>query len=191
MTRSIIAFAGFQGSGKDYRCNELVQTQGYTKLAFATALRRITFTALGYTYEYGMEHYEELKQTELINGMTLRNIMEKLGTEGIRHYDNDFWVRCLIHDIEELPEDANVCISDLRFYNEYDGIKQYCDEKGYEFKLIFCDFHSERYDNKNTHASAKLASFLSGIGYKDGAEVADKYMQIYINSLTNTGYVLS
>lgn len=48
-----------------------------------------------------MEHYDELKMTPLYNGQTLRNMMEHLGTEGIRYYDNDFWAKCLLREIEK------------------------------------------------------------------------------------------
>ena len=182
MTKKIIAFAGRQGSGKSYRCQAL-EKSGYKNMAFADALRRIAFATLGIPYEWGMEHYDELKQTPLYKNLTFRNILENLGTEGIRKYDNDFWIKCLIKDIEKTPEDTNICISDLRFYNEYKGIKEYCDSKGYEFEFIFCDFHSERYESNNPHASARLANFLCEVGYQDGDYIKDEDMTIYINSI--------
>lgn len=182
MARKIVAFAGKAGSGKDFRCNTLVAHHGYKKLAFADALRRIAFVTLGYDYEWGMAHYDELKQTDIINGLNFRNILENLGTEGIRYYDNDFWARCLITTIDRLPEEQNICVSDLRFYNEYSALKEYCDNKGYDFEFIFCDFHSDRYEENNTHASARLAGFLKDIGYEDGQPIDDKYMQMYIHS---------
>lgn len=129
-----------------------------------------------------MKNYAELKKTVLYNGQTFRNILENLGTEGIRSYDNDFWIKCLIHDIEE-AEEENICISDLRFYNEYAGIKKYCDEHGYEFQFIFCDYHSPDYEPYNFHASARLANFLCEVGYKDGEPIKDEDMQAYIESM--------
>lgn len=181
MARKIVAFAGVQGSGKDYRCQELVRTKGYKQLAFATALRKIAFVTIGMSYEEGMKQYEELKKTVLFNGLTFRNILENLGTEGIRSYDNDFWVRCLIHDIDKLPENVNVCVSDLRFYNEYIGLVEYCAKKGYEFEFIFCDYHSERYEANNSHASAQLANYLVNIGYEDGEHITSTDMFTFKN----------
>ena len=182
--RKIVAFAGKAGSGKDYRCQQLVNTQGYKKIAFADALRKIAFATMGYTYDYALEHYDELKKTALTtNGLTMRNIMENLGTEGIRKYDNDFWVRCMIKEIQATPEDTNICISDLRFYNEYEGLSKFCEDNDYKFKLIFCDFHSARYENYNPHASARLAQFLYDLGYRDGEEVKGEVMQAYIQSM--------
>ena len=115
--------------------------------------------------------------------INFRKFLEFMGTEGIRHYDNDFWCKCLLKDIEEVPEDTNICISDLRFYNEYKYLKEYCDKKGYEFSFVFCDYRSERYQDFNPHASARLANFLKEIGYADGDEIKDDDMQIYIESM--------
>lgn len=182
--RKIIAFAGVQGSGKDYRCQQLVKQGNYVKMAFGDALRKILFITLGIPYETGMENYEELKKTPLFNGQTLRNMLEHLGTEGIRKYDNDFWVKCLIKDIATIPEDMNICISDLRFYNEYKYLKEYCDTNGVEFEFIFCDYHSDRYVANNLHASARLANFLKEVGYQDGDYIKAADMQIYIESMT-------
>ena len=166
-----MAFAGVQGSGKDYRCQQLLKQGNYKKMAFADALRKIAFTSLGIKVDKGLENYEWMKA----NGC--------MGTEGIRSYDNDFWCKCLIKDIDNADEKLNICISDLRFYNEYKYLKEYCDKKGYEFSFIFCDYHSDRYDPFNTYASARLANFLKEIGYADGDEIKDDDMQIYIESM--------
>ena len=183
MTRKVIAFAGKAGSGKDYRCSVLVKNHGYVKMAFADALRRVAFATLGMDYNEGMDKYEELKRTKIFGDLTFRNILENLGTEGIRKYDNDFWVKCLINDMEKENADKDICISDLRFVNEYDKLKKYCDERGYSFELVFCDYHSERYEEVNNHASAQLANFLKNLQYEDGEVVSDDIMQTYITSL--------
>lgn len=183
--RKVIAFAGRQGSGKSFRCSSLVKTQNYKSLAYADALRKIIFVTLGIPYDYGMEHYDELKMTPLYNGQTLRNMMEHLGTEGIRYYDNDFWAKCLLREIEKTPETQDICISDLRFYNEYETLKEFCMEHEYDFQLIFCDYRSDRYEEHNNHASARLANFLSEIGYHDGDVVKDSDMEAYIEAMKN------
>lgn len=193
MSRKIVAFAGVQGSGKDYRCSQLVKQGNYKRMAFADALRRIAFTSLGIPIDKGTANYEWMKANQCIEtsfedgtstAISFRKFLEYMGTEGIRHYDNDFWCRCLVKDINDLDDDSvNVCISDLRFYNEYKYLKEYCDKKGYEFLFIFCDYHSDRYIDFNQHASARLANFLKEIGYTDGDEIKDEDMQIYIESM--------
>ena len=192
MTRKIMAFAGVQGSGKDYHCQQLLKQGNYKKMAFADALRKIAFTSLGIKVDKGLENYEWMKANGCVRTIfedgsdvtiNFRKFLEFMGTEGIRSYDNDFWCKCLIKDIDNTDEKLNICISDLRFYNEYRYLKEYCDKKGYEFSFIFCDYHSDRYDPFNTHASARLANFLKEIGYADGDEIKDDDMQIYIESM--------
>ena len=187
-----MAFAGVQGSGKDYRCQQLLKQGNYKKMAFADALRKIAFTSLGIKVDKGLENYEWMKangciRTTLEDGsdvtINFRKFLEFMGTEGIRSYDNDFWCKCLIKDIDNTDEKLNICISDLRFYNEYKYLKEYCDKKGYEFSFIFCDYRSERYQDFNPHASARLGNFLKEIGYADGDEIKDDDMQIYIESM--------
>lgn len=187
-----MAFAGVQGSGKDYRCQQLLKQGNYKKMAFADALRKIAFTSLGIKVDKGLENYEWMKANGCIRTIfedgsdvtiNFRKFLEFMGTEGIRSYDNDFWCKCLIKDIDNTDEKLNICISDLRFYNEYKYLKEYCDKKGYEFSFVFCDYRSERYQEFNPHASARLANFLKEIGYADGDEIKDDDMQIYIESM--------
>ena len=51
--RKIVAFAGVQGGGKDYRCQQLLKQGDYKKIAFADALRKIAFTSLGIKVDKG------------------------------------------------------------------------------------------------------------------------------------------
>lgn len=192
MIKKIVAFAGKAQTGKSFRCNQLVKQGSYKQLAFADALRRIAFTSLGIKVEDGMKHYEWMKTNPCVcvifedgseHKVTFRKYLEFMGTEGVRHYDNDFWAKCLLKDIDDTPEDMNVCVADLRFYNEYKHLKEYCDKRGYDFSFIFCDYHSEGYQEFNQHASARLANFLKEIGYTDGDEIKDEDMQIYIESM--------
>lgn len=196
MTRKIVAFAGLEGSGKNYRCDQLVKQGNYKSMAFADALRRVAFASIGMPFEAGMKQYEWMKAHPCIHitdednaeySINFRKFLEYLGTEGIRHYDKDFWARALIKDIDELPDTINVCVSDLRFHNEYKYLKEYAQEHGYEFEFIFCDYHSDRYKTDNGHASARLAAFLKEVGYEDGDRIKEEDMQHYIDALEELG----
>ncbi len=162
--RKVIAFCGFESSGKSYSAKRLFTTMGFAKTSFANTLRDVAFRTIGMPYEEGMKKYAELKQTELFNGLTFRNILENIGA-AIRKYDEDFWVKGVIKFIEENPK--NVCIDDLRYPNEYKVLKDYCKRNNIDFKLIFCDYHSESYRDDNPHESAQLAKYLKEKGYKD------------------------
>jgi len=183
--REIVAFIGRGGSGKDYQCNLLVE-KGYKKLAFADALRDIAFSSLKIE-DRSPEHYDELKKYNCIqvadsfsegegiqldavhptgHYMNFRTFLELLGTEGIRKYDNDFWCRALVKTLED-NEYKKVCISDMRFPNEYHYLKDFADKNDYDFKVVFCDYHSDRYQVVNEHESAKMGNWFASHGYQD------------------------
>lgn len=181
--KKIIAFVGRAGSGKDYQSSLLVE-QGYHKMAFADALRKIAFTALGIDYNWGMENYDWLKQNEIIptSHFNFRDVLEKLGTEGIRKYDDNFWAKCLVKDLED-NKYSHVCISDLRFPNEYLALWYYATTANYEFKCIFCDYKSERYQEQNNHASAALSNYFANRGFQDLQEITYEDIQEYMKSI--------
>ena len=168
MTRKVIAFCGFEQSGKNYSCKRLMTTMGFIKTSFAHTLRDVAFSTLGIPFDEGMIKYEELKKTPMYKDLTFRNILENLGA-AVRKYDEDFWAKGVLNFIKSTPK--NVCIDDLRYPNEYRVLKEYCEDNGISFKLIFCDYHSEGYRDDNPHESAQLAKFLKGRGYEDQEEV--------------------
>ena len=170
MVRKVIAFCGNAQSGKGYSCKRLMTTMGFVKTSFAHALRDIAFSTLDIPFDEGMLHYEELKKTKIYEDLTFRNILENLGS-AVRKYDEDFWAKGVLTYINNTPK--SVCIDDLRYPNEYRVLKDYCKNNGIEFKLIFCDYHSEGYEENNPHESAQMARFLKGRGYTDQEEVDD------------------
>lgn len=175
--RKIIAFCGFESSGKDYSCARLMMTKGFRKFAFADALREVAFKTIGISYEEGIKNYAELKRTELINGLNFRNILENLGS-AIRRYDKEFWVKTVLVKINECID--NVCISDLRYANEFIMLQEYARQHDIDFKLVFCDYHGEHYRTDNPHESATFARFLKDLGYKDQQYVLEADVRAYI-----------
>lgn len=182
--KQIIAFVGRAGSGKDYQCN-LLKEKGFTKMAFADALRDIAFSSFDIPYAFGMERYEEMKANEdcikvvtedSAHKVSFRKFLELLGTQGIRKYDNDFWCRALIKTLKD-KQYKKVCISDMRFINEYTYLKKFAEENDYVFKVLFCNYRSDRYQDNNTHESARLANYFCTHGYIDLQEITDDDMQ--------------
>lgn len=180
MKRKVIAFCGFEQSGKDYSCKMLMETKGFEKVSFADALREVAFKTLGIIPEEGMKKYEYLKTHPVYESLTFRNILENLGS-AIRRYDRSFWAKTVL--VKILESSKNICISDLRYANEYKIVKQFCDERGIEFKLVFCDYHSEKYNDRNPHESAKLARYLKDRGYEDQQYVPESTIDNYISYL--------
>ena len=169
--RKVVAFCGFEQSGKSYSAKRLMTTRKFKHLAFADALRDCAFHTIGMDFEGGMKKYEELKKTDLINGLTFRNILENLGS-AVRKYDKDFWVKAVLKLISDCTD--NVCISDLRYSNEYWIVKKYCEENEIDFKLVFCDYHSDGYRDDNPHESARFAKYLKELGYEDQQYVKEE-----------------
>ena len=189
MTKEIVAFIGRAGSGKDYQCKLLVD-KGYKQLAFADALRKIAFNVLGLTYEEGMAQYDFLKENACLmvatetrgQSFNFRRFLELLGTQGIRKYDNDFWCKCLIKDLINNPWDK-ICISDMRFTNEYDYLYEFAKNNNYNYKVIFCDYHSDRYQENNFHESAKMGNWFATHNYKDLQEITKEDIEKYKEEL--------
>lgn len=162
--REVIAFIGRQGSGKSFQSARLVKERGFKKLSFADPLREIAFNVIGMDFNEGIKQYDELKRTELINGLNFRNILENLGAS-VRKFDRNFWVNALITKIKECPD--NIVIDDMRYPNEYELLRNFCLSKGYEFTAYFCNFKSMVYEEKNPHESAKMSNYLAKLGYQD------------------------
>ena len=175
----IIAFVGKAGSGKDYQSKKL-EEQGYIKIAFADILRQVTADICRISYNKMMEQYDSFKTTEYFPNYTGRQIMENIGS-AIRKHDINFWVNAVINKIEK--EHLNkVVISDMRYPNEYMKIYDFCAENEIEFKCIFCDYKSERYDANNPHESAKMSNYFSERGFKDLQTIGLKDIYDYIDS---------
>lgn len=191
--KEVVSFIGRAGSGKDYQC-QLLQDNGYVKVAFADALRDIAFECIDLDEQEGMIFYDYLKSHDCIElrlpddyrRFNFRQFLERLGTQGIRKYDNDFWCSCLLQTLEN--KNANkYCISDMRFPNEYNITKNWCLENGYEFKCIFCDYHSDRYQENNSHESARMGNYFATHGYSDLQEISDSDMKDYFIYLDGVG----
>ena len=164
MKREVIAFIGRQGSGKSFQSKKIVSERGFKKLSFADPLREIAFNIIGMDFDEGMKKYDELKRTELINGLNFRNILENLGAS-IRKYDRDFWANALLTNIKGCPD--NIVIDDMRYPNEFEIVRTYCVSQGYDFKAYFCNYQSDVYDENNKHESAQMSNYLASVGYQD------------------------
>ena len=162
--REVIAFIGRQGSGKSFQSKKLVKERGFKKLSFADPLRDIAFQVIGMDFENGMKQYDILKRTTLINGLNFRNILENLGA-AVRKYDKDFWAMALVTNIERCAE--NIVIDDMRYPNEYEIVRNFCNKHDYSFKAYFCDYKSDIYVENNEHESARMSNYLANNGYEN------------------------
>lgn len=127
----LIGLTGYKQAGKDSTADVLVKHFGFTKLAFADALREIALAANPFIEvnehmvyerydalldEYG---YEECKYFK-----DFRGFLQRLGTEGIRKsLGPEVWVNAVANKMADDP-DRNYVITDCRFPNEANWIKE-------------------------------------------------------------------
>ena len=115
---------GFQArSGKDTVAAFLCEQYSFHQIAFADALKEGAKAIFGLTDD---QVYGELKETkDPFWEDTPRNILQQMGTECMRKgYRDDIWVKC-VERIVRRATDSNWVISDVRFPNEADAIKEW------------------------------------------------------------------
>lgn len=129
----IISISGRIGSGKDTVADHLVDKYGFTRMSFADSLKdaiSIIFSwdrelLAGVTAESRRwrEEVDEWWADKLeMPGLTPRWVLQYWGTEVCRKgFHNDIWVASLENKLRTL--DKNVVITDCRFLNELQAVK--------------------------------------------------------------------
>lgn len=127
----IVGITGKAGAGKDTIADRLVTEWGFKKLSFAAPLKAVL---LKIDPILGMDIFqpghtitlsEALKKFGGEDGVkklypSYRKYLQKLGTEGIRAIDEDFWIKAAIKEIDKEDRDARLVFTDCRFPNEAD-----------------------------------------------------------------------
>jgi len=107
----IIGLTGQRGSGKDSVGARLVERHGFTRVAFADALKDIA-TVIGWNGDKSDQ--EPCSTCGMLQG---RELLQQLGAEGVRdHIAEDAWVTAAFRRIPAGV--SNVVITDVRFLNE-------------------------------------------------------------------------
>lgn len=125
----LIGLTGLAQSGKDTVADYLVSRHGFEKKSFADPLKQVLrsmdpvlgndITAPGFliTVTQALERFGE---TAVKNTYPrYRKYLQKLGTEGIRKIDPDFWIKAAEQTLEE---SGRYVFTDIRFPNEADFI---------------------------------------------------------------------
>ena len=130
MSRPNFALIGRARSGKDSTALRLGWAHGYTRLAFADALKT---SALDLDPIVASVAGEELKLSYLVNRWgwdhakerhpEVRRILQYMG-QGIRDMDPDFWLRPVLNQIEGAKRLGwPVVVTDVRYRNEVEALK--------------------------------------------------------------------
>lgn len=126
----IIGLSGYARSGKDTIASHLVDNHGYTKMAFADPIRQ-SLIRLNPTIEViGMGGYMSLATAVRLLGwevlksdcLEVRRLLQRMGTEvGREMFGENFWIE---QAFKQIPNNASIVFSDVRYRNEADAIKE-------------------------------------------------------------------
>ncbi len=128
----LIALSGAARSGKDSVADRLVARHNFTKISFAAPLKQ-ALLATDPWIGYHPNHPTQLVRlsTALANESEdaikqlfpeYRRLLEKLGTDGIRAIDDEFWVNAALDQIEDVS--GRYVFPDARFQNEVTAIRE-------------------------------------------------------------------
>lgn len=128
----IIALSGFSGCGKDTVADYLVKSHRFKKVSFASHLKDVLSLLFGWERDLlegsskesrvWRETPDRFWSQELGYPVVPKQMLQYFATDIIRtHLHKDFWALSLKKQIKNL--NSSIVISDLRFENEYQIIK--------------------------------------------------------------------
>lgn len=127
----IVGMTGLAGAGKDAAADRLVSEFGFIKRSFAEPLKKVLliqnpiigadhFTTRPIQLRDAIERYGEAGVKMVYP--EYRRLLQRLGTEGIRAIDPDFWVKAALADA--MDESLKYVFTDVRFPNEAKAIEE-------------------------------------------------------------------
>jgi hypothetical protein len=129
-----IAFTGEAGHGKSTAAQYLTQNKNYVELMFAKKLKDMIIDLFGIDEKYV---YDPNFKNEIIPELntTGRKLCQVIGTELFRNAlmkeipelklkGETVWIHNIAKQMEKLPKNQKIVISDCRFEDEYDFLKQ-------------------------------------------------------------------
>jgi hypothetical protein len=123
----IIGLTGYAQSGKDTVAKVLVEQYGYIRVAFADRIRDFLFESnpmfdsvagepkfvKDYVIKYGWEDAKKNPQ--------IRRLLQNVGVAARNIFGEEFWID---QAMRQLDPDSNYVITDVRFINEADALRQ-------------------------------------------------------------------
>ena len=167
----VIGLTGRAGAGKDTVADRLVAKHGFTKMSFAGPLKDILLSVNPILGFHPMHPGTLITLSEALTDCggedgvkklfpKYRSYAQKLGTEGVRKYDPDFWINTAIKEVVKLPRDARVVFTDVRFPNEAATIQRFFG-RDYTTELWFVDRPESGLRSVTAHASEEHAGAMN------------------------------
>lgn len=149
MKRKLIAFAGRKRSGKTTLAKELQEKDNAVIITIANYLKKLCCEIMNMTFDDFIlkkdngyifdaipnERWYSIisKETDInvddirkeLDGKhitTIRQLLQVIGTDVIRKYNEDWHVKKMVEEIERYPNDTLIAIDDVRFPNEREAI---------------------------------------------------------------------
>lgn len=130
----IVGVTGYARSGKDTVADRLVARHGFKRMSFAGPLKAVLrkmdpIVGMDPMRPGHLIHLSEaLARCGGEDGVKslfpeYRRLLQKLGTEGIRSIDEEFWIKAAAKMIMAEPNDSRLVFTDCRFPNEGTAIK--------------------------------------------------------------------
>lgn len=139
MASKLIGLSGYAQSGKDTTANILIDEFGFTRVAFADALREALYSLNPIVRHVSkMSGGWDIRVQDFVDEIgwdrakvqepEIRALLQRLGTEVGRNLLGDnIWVKLAMAKVQEIP--GPVVITDMRFPNEYDAVAAYLGER--------------------------------------------------------------
>lgn len=179
--KKVIAFIGFEGSGKDYQTNKILQDKSYTRIGMSDAIREKAFKSCGIKPIYGKE-YEKWKISPLhgFTGKTGRDLLLKIG-EMQRKINPYVWSEKWLKSANKLFPN-NIVVNDCRFWHEVRSILNLSLINGYEVIFIYCNYQGEKF-RVSKEKPDQLAYFFHENNFTNNYDITEivKVMAGYTN----------
>jgi hypothetical protein len=130
----LVGLIGYKRSGKDTFAAGLVEV-GFQRVAFADPLREALYRQNPIVGDYSLPNDWALRQRRVQDVVDaigwegakeyvheIRAQLQRLGTDAIRHLDNEFWLRIACQNFDDRT--TGVVVTDCRFPNEADAIRE-------------------------------------------------------------------
>lgn len=143
--KHVIGITGPKRSGKDTSAAYLKSMFDYEPLAFAEPMKDILCLTFGISRDV-LDDFKNLMDSHKILGVEsygafvededdyvefttdMRQVLQRFGTEAMKkHFGTDVWAQKLVQDAL-MWNMENVVVSDLRFLNEYEYLKEHCEK---------------------------------------------------------------
>lgn len=134
----LIGLVGLARSGKD-TVGEYLETKGFLRKSFAAPMKIIT-REIDPLLDFRPHRSHNLHEVPVrlsdalrehdedwvkANYPEYRRFLQRLGTEAFRGFDESFWINWLFNELDASdPMPAHVCITDARFPNEVERIRE-------------------------------------------------------------------